>query len=246
MSKETDFPTGIHPDEEKIKSKQTIKTSSRALLYYLGRYSHHNENEKWHYVYFNALPDDGRTQEQIGKKLGYSRPTISAAFKELTELGYLIKYKDHYRILDNFTIWRAIPNIKLDAALEYVKLHNGETWLIETYVALIVFTKLKREISVNQILQLFGHANHRMSNYVKIIDAIDHLDNNDYCKIIKRKVEEREGWESHYVYKIGNEMKTTKPTYCERLRGGEPLTEEDILVANQEIERIIEENEEEG
>lgn len=245
-NKETDFPTGLHPDEEKIKPKTSIKMSSRALMYYLGRYSHKHEKESWYYTYFNSLPTDGRTQEQIGKKLGYSRRTITDAFKELEEVGFLKKYKDHYRLYENYTIWRAIPNIKLDAVLEYVKRHKGETWLVETYVALIAFSRSKREASINQILQLFGHANTKESNYVKIIDAIDHLNSNDYCKIIKRKVVAHDGWESYYVYMIVDEMKKVKPTYCERLNGGEKMSEQDLLEIGGEAIKAMKENEDEA
>ena len=231
MSKNTvDFPTGLHPIHEKLtpSSPYTLKPSSRALLYYLGRYSAHHDKEHWHYTYFNALPTDGRTYVGMAKYIGYSKNTVTAAFKELTEKGYVEKMGDHYRLYNDKTIWRAIPWIKIDAAFKYMQLHNGETILLETYALLVYAKKLGRELNASQILQFFGRDN-SVINRGKIVAALDHLNSNGYCKIVARKESYKDGWASYYVYKIVDELPNVEPTYIERLTPGPALKEEEIV-----------------
>lgn len=228
MSTVTDFPTGLRADGKKQKpdapKKMTIR--ARKLLYYLGRYSKYNKKEDWHYVYFNNLPEDGRSIEDIAKNyLKCSRNTAYAAYKDLTDLGYLKKNADHYRLYNCATIWRNIPNNKLDSAFEYSLRHGGEVFIFEVYCALIwKYNKKGRSegLSANQILQLYGHDT-KTTLREKVIDIIDHLNGNGYCAISARKI--KRGGLEYYEYFIRDSMANYTPIYRGRLADNSSIIE---------------------
>lgn len=220
MANITDFPTGLRADGKKQSPTDPKKLSIRArkLLYYLGRYCKYNKNEQWHYVYFNNLPEDGCRIEDIARNyLQCSRNTAYAAYKDLVSLGYLEKKNDHYRLYNCNTIWRNVPNNKLNAAFEYSLRHGGEVYIFEVYCALIWKYKKKggsEGLSANQILQLYGH-DAKTSLREKVIDIIDHLNGNGYCKITARKV--TRGGLAYYEYFIRDLMRDYTPIYLDRL-----------------------------